>query len=491
MEKLELQRFAQALAVAALIGGCSAPRTEGIASDERESDPDTLAATGYWKMAAAPASATAPSSETAAVREMAATRAVTSGFTFDPPVQFRREIGPDLWAPYESLVVGDFNGDGRADVAATSRTNATDVYLQAADGSLGPPSFFQYGTGGYLQDSYEIVKGDFDEDGIPDVVYSTVSPTGTFGGADIVSFDPASGQLVATVAAEPDSLYGSQWKVMDVDRDQHLDIVSIFPLSAHLSCGGPVDQCAKVRVMYGDGTGKFDRRATLEFRINKFIGALAVEDLNDDGLSDLVMAVGRRQFGHGDQVFVALGAPAGGQLPPTFLFSGYTGLTGGHIAFADLNGDGIIDGLVSHFDPSQPRWVYYGTKQGQFGPAQFFYTLPPSPDAPLVADLDGDRRADVAFNHILSPGVTGLGVYTQENGALQAPWYVENQQMPVPNTVTAYGVGDLNSDGCRDVAVAATTQSLMVYYGRNCKGPGLTRLDESEYRWRQQAPPSP
>ncbi|HXU04454.1 MAG TPA: VCBS repeat-containing protein [Polyangia bacterium] len=69
-----------------------------------------------------------------------------------------------------SLALGDFNRDGRVDIAATSRTNQVTVFL-ASDGDAGMAGGFSldanYRVG---RTAMAVATGDFDNDGRPDLV---------------------------------------------------------------------------------------------------------------------------------------------------------------------------------------------------------------------------------------------------------------------------------------------------------------------------------
>jgi hypothetical protein len=65
-----------------------------------------------------------------------------------------------------SIAIGDYNGDGRADLAtANYGANTVSVLLANVQGSLGPKSDFGTGNG-----PYSIATGDFNGDGMIDLV---------------------------------------------------------------------------------------------------------------------------------------------------------------------------------------------------------------------------------------------------------------------------------------------------------------------------------
>ena len=69
-----------------------------------------------------------------------------------------------------SVAMGDFNGDGRADLAvANDDSNNVSVLLGNGDGTFQAPRSFPAGSG-----PFSVAVGDFNGDGLPDLA-STVS----------------------------------------------------------------------------------------------------------------------------------------------------------------------------------------------------------------------------------------------------------------------------------------------------------------------------
>src|SRR5262249_47691240 len=71
-----------------------------------------------------------------------------------------------------SVAVGDFNGDGKADLAVANAVSANvSVLLGNGDGSF--QAAVNYGAGGY---PYSVAVGDFNDDGKPDL--AVANPNG-------------------------------------------------------------------------------------------------------------------------------------------------------------------------------------------------------------------------------------------------------------------------------------------------------------------------
>jgi hypothetical protein len=77
------------------------------------------------------------------------------------------QTGGDFSGAGTGLVAADFNGDGKLDLA-TGIQGGVQVFLGNGDGTFRPPTLYQDNTGGL--GSYELAVGDFNRDGIPDLI---------------------------------------------------------------------------------------------------------------------------------------------------------------------------------------------------------------------------------------------------------------------------------------------------------------------------------
>ena len=76
--------------------------------------------------------------------------------TFTPANGSPISLGQNLYA----IVVADFNGDGKLDVAVTDSSAKVYILLGNGEGTFGPPTTFAVGS-----DPDAIVAGDFNNDG--------------------------------------------------------------------------------------------------------------------------------------------------------------------------------------------------------------------------------------------------------------------------------------------------------------------------------------
>jgi len=167
--------------------------------------------------------------------------------TFQSPMYLSTSTGPG------SPVVTDFNGDGNADVAVAGTTIG--IYLGRGDGTFQAPLT--------IADAGILATGDFNRDGVPDLV---VSGTRVLLGNGDGTFQPPQ-----TIFSKSGSL-----KVADVNGDGELDVVLSVAFDG-------------LWVLLGRGDGTF--LPTRLFVIgSEFTGSCNLVDLNGDGLPEAVVS---------------------------------------------------------------------------------------------------------------------------------------------------------------------------------------------------------
>jgi hypothetical protein len=174
--------------------------------------------------------------------------------------------------PVDMLAISDFNHDGKPDVVVANGSTFN-IFLGNGDGtfqSVPFPYSFNVPVG--------VAVGDFNSDGVVDLAIATVTTPGPYASVNILlgngdgSFRPPVSYPAGTSA--------QAIAVADLDRDGHLDLVV---------GSGP----SGVEVLRGNGDGTF--QPPLNFGGSFFDGsnalnAMAVGDLNGDGLPDVVLA---------------------------------------------------------------------------------------------------------------------------------------------------------------------------------------------------------
>lgn len=341
------------------------------------------------------------------------------------------------------VFIADTNGDRMLDVLFSSTS--------ASLGSVG--NDFQPVIASSPDDATTLLaEADFNRDGKVDLaVYA-------LGGVKILpgKGDGTFGRLTLDSSVPPVSAVSA---VADVDGDGKLDLV----VSSQAS-NSPVTSALGFQRGLGDGT--FERQV----RFPAFVTNTASErfaDLNGDGRVDLIatqsngvtiqLATGPAAFGPGQQFSfgddqlqgTTVGDVNGDGLPDIVVIrSGYTG--GEHLTFATLLGAGDgsfapeIDTAISWSSRDQIATVAADGRPAQPFAAQ---SLDFEATEMTMADLDGDRRLDIAIQAQIGSDNDVLLFSGQQDGTFTgAP-----AALGVPRGTLA--AGDLDGDGTMDLVV--------------------------------------
>lgn len=468
MRESRSARHAARMALALALCGC--------AQRELPSEQNALAQAEYDSAAEESLLIARRSEDTAiarAPRDVAT--AVPAGFSLKPVRAYTRTNGAGGTAEYDMIAIGDVTGDGRADlVAAPVFDNQVEVFVQRADGTLAPPAIFVYSSQTvYLHDK-QLVLADFNRDNVLDVAASAISDSGAQGPVYTLLSNGKgglSGRVGPTVFDAARST-PQDWVVLDANQDSYLDIVgfeNVTDYSSGTECGPYQSTCPRYTIYFGDGRGSFP--TSQQFKVGQpySLTELEAADLNDDGRTDLVLGFellgqngGPVRTDTEGKVMVALqGASA--LNAPTYLHPGY-GDVGDHITFADVSGDGIPDSIAS-LGVIRERML-----SNQFDAPYVLPSYRTDNTQSLAVDLDGDRHADV-INKQIRPtgGLTDedvIAVYLQRAGELTSPMFFPLWPYKASYHDGAFAVGDLNGDGCNDLAVASG--GILFFDGMNC-----------------------
>lgn len=310
--------------------------------------------------------------------------------TFQPKTEFLTGVNP------RSVVVADFNGDGKLDIAtANSTDNSVSILLGKGDGSF--TFHVDYAAG---QGASSLVVGDFNHDGRPDLAVANPR-SGTvsilLGNRD-GTFQTHKDYLV--------SQYGSPSAIAvgDFNKDGKLDLATLDPNNGALS------------ILLGNGDGSF--QSPLHYYSGFDAYALAVGDFNKDG--NLDVAVGESTL-FGAQIGIFLGNGDG--TLRTRVDYPVAGEPLSLIA-TDLDGDGILDLAATTIARGQFEGppvagtlsVLLGNGDGSFQPHRDFGGIGFA-NSLLAADINGDSTPDIALanteegavNVLLGDGHGGFG----------------------------------------------------------------------------------
>lgn len=296
-------------------------------------------------------------------------------------------------------IAADLNGDGVLDLAATGSVGVG-VMLGNGDGTFRPR--VNYSAGAQSQD---LAAGDFNSDGRMDLAVSlnsaafslallTGNGDGTFNAPVTFENTAAQDDAPAIVAT-------------DLDNDGRLDVVLAHMLSCFVS---PCVAARNITVMLGFGDGTF--QTPFEIDVGTGMSRIAVGDFNSDGIKDLAIAGDRAQvyvlLGVGNGSFLK-------QATITVVATDTLGVDGTDIDVADLNGDTIEDLVVAFALNGSRTAILLGNNDGTFQPARII-TEPGLrvPQYQVVADFNRDGFLDLALS--LANGTNGLFEILLGNG---------------------------------------------------------------------------
>ena len=324
------------------------------------------------------------------------------------------------------LAVGDFNGDGKADIV-TPNSGALgggniSVLIGNGDGTF--QTAHNYDTG--RTPSFAAVA-DFNGDGKADLAIS-VSDINT--GVSKLSILIGNGDgTFQTPVDYPSGQQASSLTVSDFNGDGKVDLA--------------VAGSAGVNVLLGNGDGTLQPLVAYLAGSNTFRAVAG--DFNNDGKADLavlnnatVSLTVTLLLGNGDGTF-----RTGGNYP--------TGPAGYMLAAGDLNNDGATD-LVVESRTANNVSVLLGNGDGSFQPP-VIYNVGKTPTNVLVADLNGDGKPDLATANIGNNSVSVL--LGNGDGTFQAALGYDSGTGPA-SVVAA----DFNGDGRVDLAVSNSIANI-------------------------------
>ena len=285
---------------------------------------------------------------------------------------------PDLFYLYHSyevgknptsIVTGDINGDGLADVVTTNiGSDSVSILIGNGDGSFREPVTLKV-----PEQPRAVILQDLNGDGFLDLA---VANAGNSQISILLGNGHGQFQKSGTFPAvkSPVGL-----ACADFNRDGHPDLAVAL-------------RNDKLMIMLGKGDGTFVQKALYEYGDTPT--SIIAADLNEDGLLDLAVTQGGQMS---SAVAVFLGNGDGTFRGPTLYKTGHRPLA---VSVLDLNGDRHADMLVVNGEMDDIT-VFFGKGDGTFTKGTAFGANA-GPIAVAAGDFDGDGKTDVAVVNNLS-----------------------------------------------------------------------------------------
>jgi uncharacterized repeat protein (TIGR01451 family) len=323
----------------------------------------------------------------------------------------------------DAVVASDLNGDGVLDlVVANPGSSSIAVFLGNANGTFNSAN--PYSAGGTPQ---AIVVGDFNLDGKPDVA---VANSGTNQIALLAGNGNGTFQTPASTSSGGSTIRGLA--AGDFNDDGKLDLA--------------VTASTTVNVLLGNGDETFQGAAT--YATSNAPLDVAVADFNRDGISDLAIATS-------SHVEILLGNANGTFQSAVAYSAGSTGTADYALRTGDFNGDGKVDVIITNVASGNIA-LLLGNGTGGLGAVTTFAVVTQSGPTQVqrlaVADINGDGKPDVAVTNYSTSNVSVVlnnDTCFTNCGTLSSAGTFTAQSVPL-----SVAMGDFNRDGRMDIAVA-------------------------------------
>jgi len=377
---------------------------------------------------------------------LAKLEAVVQPVSFGPKTDFGTGMSP------ASVAVGDFDSDGRLDLAVANQFgNTVSIRLGTGTGSFGAKTDFA--TGG---DPISVAVGDFNSDARLDLAVAI------YGGSVVVLLGTGTGSFGAYTNFGTGSSLEATVAVGDFNGDNKLDLAVTNYFTNTVS------------ILLGTGTGSFAPKT--DFGTGPQPVSVAVGDFNGDGKLDLAVTnlVNANQIAGSVSILLGTGT---GSFGAKHDFG--TGITPHSVAVGEFNGDGKLDLAVAN-NVSWTVSILLGTGTGSFGLKNDF-GAGSFPFSVAAGDFNGDGKLDLAVASQFTDTIPILlGTGTGSFEAADADFGTGRNPVSV-------AVGDFNGDGKLDLAVAnygSNTVSILLNTTSvgSCQLP-VIRLSQGDPQW--------
>jgi hypothetical protein len=214
-----------------------------------------------------------------------------------------------------------------------------------------------------------------------------------------------------------------------------------------------------VTVLFGNGDGSF--RQGPETNTGMEGGRLATADLNGDGKIDLVISGGLKGAQVPNGVGVSFGNGDGTFQPVVFYQAGTDTGLGGGVVLGDFNDDGVLDAATVG---SEGIWLFTGKGGGTFNPGVLIPVKNIGINDIASADFNKDGKLDLVVDTR-----TGIAILLGNgNGTFRSPTVIHTPFEPC-----CLVAADVNMDGNKDIAVTTAklgTPYVYLFFGNGAGG---------------------
>jgi hypothetical protein len=329
----------------------------------------------------------------------------------------------------QDAAIGDFNGDGNADIVTASYgTGQVSILLNDGSGSFGTVTQFTVSPYTSAEASYgprAVAIADFNGDGKADIVTANNDYfVGGMPGSVSILLGDGAGSFGAATRLSVGSPYPVDVAIGDFNGDGKADIAS---LNSYYK---------EVAILLGDGSGGFALQPT-RVPVGSNPRSVAIGDFNGDGKADFATA-----NYSGNSVSIALGNGDGSFSTPTAVTVGTQPIS---VAFGDFDGDGKADFATANLGGNSVS-IALGNGDGSFS-TPTAVTVGTRPYEVAIGDFNGDGKVDFATADSGSRRVSI--VLGNGDGSFSAPTTVTVGSSPY-----SVATGDFNQDSNADFVAA-------------------------------------
>jgi len=330
------------------------------------------------------------------------------------------------------VIVADFNGDGKLDLASANQVgNNVTLKLGAGNGTFPVAGSVNIPNGGGATTLNNLVAGDWNGDTKLDLAVVNGTNNATI-------FLNMGASFTTTVVNT--GISGGSIAAGDVNGDNKLDLI----------VGG---NSTNVVPLIGNGTGGF-AMGTLRAAPGTNVG-VALADMNADGKLDLITA---NQSTNNASIYIGNGAGTFGN--PTSVAVGTAPTS---VVIRDVNGDKKMDVVVGN-NVSMNTSVLIGNGAGGMAAAVNQTLGTNRPETIAVADINNDGWFDI----VTSNAPQNNWSYLQASGATGTQ-YAPQVATASGTTPAGVAVADLNGDGLQDVVIASAGSNNVQVSLQVCK----------------------